>query len=118
MDAPWAIPYTGSPLSMNFWVFIYRAGWVALLILILIGLSAVFTPQIKQYHELRRKEAAIQEDIRLEDEILQHLRDQQEKLQSDPRFVEKVAREELGYAKPGETVFRFVDEEPQTRPAP
>lgn len=102
---------------MNFWVMIYRAGWAALAVLVAIMLSAIFVPQIKQYHELRRKEAAIQDDLRLEEEILQHLKEQQEKLQTDPRFVEKVAREELGFAKPGETVFKFVDEEPQTRPA-
>ena len=103
---------------MNVWVFIYRAGWVALLILALVALSAVFTPQIRQYHELRRKEAALQDDIRLEEEMYQHLKSQQEKLQKDPRLVEKIAREELGYAKPEETVFKFDEEEPQTRPAP
>ena len=32
-------------------------------------------------------------------------------LGEDPAAVEKIAREDLGYAKPGETVFRFVDEE-------
>ena len=35
----------------------------------------------------------------------------QEKLQEDPTFVEKIAREDLNYAKPGETIFRFVDED-------
>ena len=43
--------------------------------------------------------------------ILIVLKLKQEKLQEDPRFIEKIAREDLGYAKPGETVFRFVDEE-------
>jgi cell division protein FtsB len=35
-----------------------------------------------------------------------------EALRSDPKSVERLARERLGYAKPGETVFRF--EEPAT----
>ena len=39
------------------------------------------------------------------------LRLKQERLQEDPRFVEKIARENLGYAKPGETIFRFVDDD-------
>ena len=44
-------------------------------------------------------------------EELRMLKLKQEKLQEDPHFIEKIAREKLGYAKPGETVFRFVDEE-------
>lgn len=97
---------------MNYWVMIYRIGWITLAILVVIAVIAMFVPQIKQYNELHRKEAALQEEIRLEEEIVKHLKDQQERLKSDPRFVEKLAREELGYAKPGETVFRFTDDEP------
>ena len=105
---------------MNWWVFIYRIGWVALAILLVIALDSMFLPQVRQYEELRRKEALLQSDIRREDEITKHLKEQQERLKSDPRFVEKIAREELGYAKTGETVFKFVDDEPQTavRPPP
>ena len=96
---------------MNFWVMIYRIGWIALAILVVIAVIAMFIPQISQYNELHRREAAIQEEIRLEEEIIKHLKSQQDKLRTDPRFVEKIAREELGYAKPGETVFHFTDDE-------
>ena len=63
---------------------------------------------------LRRREAALQEEIRLEQELLRHLQEQQQRLLTDPRFVEKVAREELRYVKPGETIFKFVDDESLT----
>ena len=96
---------------MNFWVMIYRVGWIALGILVAVAVVAMFVPQIRQYNELHRKEAALQDEIRLEEEIVKHLKEQQERLKSDSRFVEKLAREELGYAKPGETVFRFTDDE-------
>jgi cell division protein FtsB len=103
---------------MNFWVLIYRIGWIALAILLVIAVTSMFLPQIKQYQELRRKEAVLQEDIRLEEDMMKHLKDQQQRLQTDPRFVEKIAREEFGFAKPGETVFKFVDEEPTTNAKP
>ena len=96
---------------MNYWVMIYRIGWITLAVLVVIAVTAMFVPQFKQYHELRRKEAVLQDEIRIEEDIIKHLRDQQERLKSDPRFVEKLARKELGYAKPGETVFRFTDDE-------
>ena len=99
---------------MNFWVFIYRTALVAVGILVIIGVIFMFLPQIEQQRELQRKEAQLQEEVRLKEELLQHLKRQQERLRSDPRFIEKIAREEFGLAKPGETVFKFVDEEPQT----
>ena len=108
-----------SPNSfMNFWVLIYRIGWVALGILLVIALVSIFLPQIMQYQELRHREAILQEDIRLEDEMLKHLKEQQERLKSDPRFVERMAREELGYAKPGEIVFKFEGENVPTNRSP
>ena len=48
------------------------------------------------------------------EERLKLLKSYQDRMRDDPEFVEKVAREELGLAKPGETVIRFVDE-PKTR---
>jgi len=96
---------------MNYWVMIYRIGWITLSILVVVAVIAMFVPQFKQYNELRRKESALQDEIQLEEEIVKHLKDQQERLKSDPRFIEKLAREELGYAKPDETVFRFTDDE-------
>ena len=101
---------------MNFWTATYRVAAIAASILVVIVVILLFTPQIRHYQELRKKEAALQEEIRLEEQILGHLKEQQERLRTDPRFVEKVAREDFGYAKPGETVFKFVDEEPTNRP--
>ena len=103
---------------MNMWEFIYRSGWFALGILITVGVISFFVPKIKHYHELRRQEAVLAEDIRLEEQLRNHLRENQQKLPNDPRFLEKIAREEFGYVKPGETVFKFVDDEPQTRRSP
>ncbi len=104
---------------MNIWSLIYRISWIALIILGVILLAAMFWPQIRHYRELQRKEAALAADIRMEEEILKHLKAQQERLKSDPRFVEKIAREELKLAKPGETIFKFAEDEPQSfRPKP
>lgn len=101
-------------LCMNLWVLTYRVAWIALAVLVLIAAGALFYPQVRQYQEYRRKETLLQEDVRMEEELLRTLKTQQERLQSDPRFVEKVAREEFGYAKPGETIFKFSDDTQQT----
>jgi cell division protein FtsB len=96
---------------MNVWVLIYRFAWSLLAILALVGLFYVFYPPVRRIHEMQKKEAKLEEEVRFDEEIVNHLKSKQEKLMNDPRFVEKIAREELGYAKPGETVFKFVDDE-------
>lgn len=103
---------------MNLWVTVYRVGWLALTALVVIAVISMFIPQVHHYQELRRKEAQLREEIQLEEQILHHLKEQQERLRSDPRFIEKIAREEFGYVKPGETVFKFVDDEPATNSMP
>jgi hypothetical protein len=98
-------------LAMNVWVFIYRLAGSLLAGILLIGILYIFYPPIRKFNELQRKESKLEEEIRFENEMLRHLKTKQEKLMNNPRFVERIAREELGYAKPGETVFKFTDEE-------
>ena len=90
-------------------MFIYKTAWTILAILILFGIGYAFYPPIRHFHELQVKETRLQEQIRTEEETLRHIQQKEERLLNDPRFVEKIAREELGLAKPGETVFKFVD---------
>lgn len=99
---------------MSFWVGLYRVAWGTFVVLALIAIMAAFTPPIQEYRELRRREAEMQEEIRLKEEMLHHLKLQQERLETDPTFVEKIAREEFGLARPGEVVFKFTEDEPQT----
>lgn len=102
---------------MNIWVFLYRFAWSVLAAVILAGLVAAFYPKVRQFHELQDRHSEMEEEVRLKEELVKHLRDKQERLLNDPRFVEKIAREELGLARPGETVFKFSDD-PSTNPAP
>ena len=96
---------------MNVWKFTQRLSLLAIVALTVGIVLRLFLPLLERQKELRAKEAALREDIQTEAEQLRMLKLKQEKLQEDPRFIEKIAREDLGYAKPGETVFRFVDEE-------
>ena len=97
---------------MNLWKFIQRICLILSVALIAAIIAfRFFLPKIKEQRELRAQAAAVRQNIQREAEQLRMLKLKQEKLQEDPRFIEKIAREDLGYAKPGETVFRFVDEE-------
>ena len=96
---------------MNFWKFTQRICLIVSVLLLILIVLKLFLPLIERQKELRVREDAVRLDIQREAEQLRMLKLKQEKLQEDPRFIEKIAREDLGYAKPGETVFRFVDED-------
>ena len=95
---------------MNFWAVIYRFAWVTLGVLLFIAILCMFMPQYRQYREYQRRADALQEQIRLEEEMLKTLKQKQERFRSDPRFVEQIAHE-VGLARPNETIFRFVEDE-------
>jgi cell division protein FtsB len=95
---------------MSVWVLIYRISSALVIAVALIWVGSLFYPQFKQVGDLSAKQQEIEAEIHHDAEILRHLRLKQERLLNDPRYVEKIAREELGLAKPGETVFKFVDD--------
>ena len=101
---------------MSFWIGLYRTAWMTLGVLLFIGVIAAFSPPVRQYRQLRRMEVELQEEIRIKEEQLHQLKKQQERLETDPAFVERIVREELGLAKPGETIYKFADDEPRTAP--
>lgn len=96
---------------MNFWKFIHRICLILIVALVVAIVLRLFVPLIEKQRQMRAREATLRQDIQKDAEQLRMLKLKQEKLQEDPRYIEKIAREDLGYAKPGETVFRFVDEE-------
>jgi len=92
---------------MKLWLTLYRIATVAFIALVVIAIISAFLPKIRQNQERQRKIAELQEENRRKEESVKGLRRQQEQLATDPKYVEKLAREELGKAKAGEIVYRF-----------
>lgn len=89
----------------RFIIWLYAALFVA--VGVLSGVSFFRTYQ--EYAQLQRLEAEGRQRLV---QAEQRLRDQQrmlERMRSDPTYVEKVIRKQLGYAKPSELIFRFED---------
>ena len=70
-----------------------------------------YAPVIKQNERMRKEKLELDRAIAVETEVSKKL-DAQTKALHDPRTVERLARERLSYAKPGEIVIHF--EQPQT----
>ncbi|MGD9872750.1 MAG: septum formation initiator family protein [Kiritimatiellia bacterium] len=96
---------------MTFWDMVTKITWAILIgLLIVVGIS-MFIPRIREYHEYQRTAARLAEETRHEEEMIKHLKMQQERFQTDPRFVEYIAHE-MGMAKTNETIFTFIDDLP------
>ena len=93
---------------MTTWVAIYRFAWVLLIVLIAIGLTCIFVPKIHGIRELHRRNAAIETENRKTASRIGELKNSQERIRSDPAFVELTARR-MGMAKEGETVVRCTN---------
>ena len=100
------------------WLILQKVAWATIGVLAVILVLVAFVPKIKHYQDLQRVEAQKSADVRNAQETLDQLKQQQEKLRTDPHYVERVAREEIGMAKPGEIVFKFVDDDPAATNAP
>ena len=96
---------------MSFWRNVYRVFLIAAAALVVVIVVRFFRPKFQEERRLRDRLEEARQDVRRTAETLRELKLKQERLREDPRYVEKIAREDLGLAKPGETVFRFVDED-------
>lgn len=66
-----------------------------------------YLPLIKQNAAMREQQLRLEGDIQQEEEKTRQRKAEIEALRNDPAAVERLARERLGLAKPGETVVHF-----------
>ena len=97
---------------MKIWLTIYRVAMIVFVAIVIIAVVSLFLPKIRQNRERQRKLTIMEEENRAKEDMIRQLQSQQDQFLSDSRYVERVAREELGKAKAGETIFRFT--EPKT----
>ena len=72
----------------------------------MLGVAAWYFPVIKQNERMRRQILKLDEQIAKAEENNRQLKARIDSLR-DPKAMERLVRERLGYAKPNETVIRF-----------
>jgi len=80
-------------------------GLVVLAFLLLIGMC--YLPLIHQNERMRREILRLDAQLQKEEEKSKQLKTEIEALRNDPKTIERLTREKLGYARPDETVVRF-----------
>ncbi len=81
-------------------------GLVVLAVLLLIGMC--YLPLIQENTRMRAQILKLNQQLAAETNQLTRLQTQIDALRNDPKTVERLAREKLGYAKPEETVIHFA----------
>ena len=80
-------------------------GLVVLAVVVLIGVS--YLPLIQQNERMQKENLRLEAELQKETEKSKQLQAEFEALRNDPKTVERLARESLGYAKSNEIVIRF-----------
>ena len=81
----------------------------------LLGIFFWYLPVFQHNARMRQHILTLEQQIAIEAEKQTHLATAIYNLQNDPKTVERIAREKMGYARPGETVIYF---EAPPAPAP
>src|SRR6185436_15897023 len=89
-------------VDLGIWGKLTRIVAVLLVAAVILGVVVWYLPLIKQNERMRKEIIELQAEIRKQEEQPRRLDATIRALRSDPKTVERLAREKLGYAKPGE----------------
>lgn len=85
-----------------------NATWFIVAALILLALQDVFGNHgVLAMRRSQKEAAAVQKEIQQLNEENQQLQNRVQSLKSDPATIERIAREEMGLARPGEYIFKI-----------
>jgi cell division protein FtsB len=80
---------------------------LGLIIISIIIISLLFIPLAREMTEFQAKRDQMIARIRQEQETQIDLQTEIELIQRSPHYLERIARDRLNLAKPGEVIFRF-----------
>ena len=93
--------------NVGLWDKLTRVALLLLFVAVLLLVAVWYRPLIEQNERMRRSIFELDSKIQKASEEGKHLKAACDALRHDPKAVERLARERLGYAKTGETVIRF-----------
>lgn len=94
-------------MDAGIWNKLTRVVLCLLVVASLLAVAVSYLPLIKRNERMRKEILRLDGQIAKEEATSRELKGSIDALRNDPKAVERLARETLGYAKPGETVFRF-----------
>ncbi len=81
-----------------------------------VGIFFWYLPLIQQSQRMRRDILVLENEVKAEERNKKVLKSQTEAILNDPRTVERLTRERLGYGRSNETIFVFESPKPALPP--
>ena len=94
-------------VDLGIWKTLTRVVMFLILVAVLLGIVFWYLPLIQQNERMRKEVLRLEAQVQRDEATNKVLKAYIEALRNDSKAVERLARERLGYAKPGETVIRF-----------
>ena len=94
-------------VDLGIWDKLTRLVVFLFFVAFLVAVAIWYLPLIKTNERYRKEILRLDTQLDKERETDKKLRTAIEALNHDPKAVERLARERLGYGKPGETIIRF-----------
>ena len=94
-------------VDLGIWGKLSRVVIFLLLLATVLGIVVWYWPLIQRNERMRKEILRLDDQIRQQEGLARQNKGAVEALKNDPRTVERLAREKLGYAKTNEVVIRF-----------
>lgn len=91
------------------WDKLTKLAVFCLLVLGVFAVSLWYLPLIRQNERMRQQLLQNEAKIKTEEELSRSLKNSFDAARTNPKTIERMARANLGYAKPGEIVVRFEE---------
>jgi cell division protein DivIC len=101
----------------HYWRVLQPWAYSVVGILLVAIVLALFYPAWRKGQNMRSKAEILQNEIQTKKEELAELQDEAGRLKDDPFTVERMSRDTLSVARPGEVIFKFQPY-PTNRPVP
>ncbi len=94
-------------VNLGIWSKLTKVAIALVIVAFLMLVGMYYLPIIQQNERMRADIMRLQTQLQIEEAKSKELQVQIDELRNDPAAVARLAREKLGYAKPGETVIHF-----------
>ncbi len=94
-------------VNLGLWSKLTNAVLVLVVVAVLLLIGMCYLPVVQQNARMQGQIYKLKQQLQVEEEKSKQLQSEIDALQNDPKTVERLAREKLGYARPDETVIYF-----------
>jgi cell division protein FtsL len=94
-------------VNLGLWSKLTNAVLVLVVVAVLLLIGMCYLPVIQENERMQQQIYKLKAQLQVEEQKSQQLQSEISALQNDPKTVERLAREKLGYARPDEAVIYF-----------